>query len=250
MSETTGDDVAISIADGVMTIRLDRPEKKNAITRPMYRAMADALGNAARDDSVRAILFCGAPGAFCAGNDIKDFVALSKGGGRPTEIEDFLRALATATKPLVAAVDGLAIGIGTTMLMHCDLAYASPASTFRTPFLDLGITPEAGSSLIAPRLMGDQRAFALLVLGETFDAQAAREAGLVYRVVEDDVEGVALAAALNLAGKPPKALAIARDLLRGDRREILDRIDLEIEHFSERLSSDEAKAAFEAFLSR
>ncbi len=235
---------------GVLTIRMRRPDKKNAITRDMYRAMADAVTGAGQDDGVRAILFCGVPGAFSAGNDIKDFVALSEGGTRHTDVHDFLRAIATAEKPMVAAVDGLAIGIGTTMLMHCDLAYCSPGSVFRTPFLDLGITPEAGSSLIAPKIMGDQRAFALLVLGDTFDSQAAKDAGLVYKIVEGDVEAAARAAAANLARKPPKALKIARHLLRGDPAEILERIDIEVEHFSERLTSDEAKAAFKAFMTR
>ena len=135
--------------------------------------------------------------------------------------------------------------------MHCDLAYASPGSVFRTPFLDLGITPEAGSSLIAPRIMGDQRAFALLALGEAFDAEAAREAGLVYKVVEGDVEAAARGAAGALAKKPPEALAIARDLLRGAaRRRSLERIDVEVGHFTRRLSSDEARAAFQAFMTR
>ena len=233
---------------GVLTIRMHRPEKKNAITRDMYRAMADAVIGAGEE--VRTILFCGVPGAFSAGNDIKDFVALSEGGTRHTDVHDFLRAIATVEKPMVAAVDGLAIGIGTTMLMHCDLAFCSPGSIFKTPFLDLGITPEAGSSLIAPKIMGDQRAFALLVLGDTFDARAAKDAGLVYRIVEGDVEAEAMKAAANLAKKPPKALKIARHLLRGDPTEILKRIDIEVEHFSERLTSDEAKAAFKAFMTR
>ena len=235
---------------GVLTIRMHRPEKKNAITRDMYRAMADAVTGAGADDSIRAILFCGVPGAFSAGNDIKDFVAIAEGGTRHTDVHDFLRAIATVEKPLVAAVDGLAIGIGTTMLMHCDLAYCSPGSIFRTPFLDLGITPEAGSSLIAPKIMGDQRAFALLVLADTFDAATARDCGLVYKIVDGDVEAAARAAAENLAKKPPKALKIARHLLRGDRAEILERIDIEVEHFSERLTSDEARTAFKAFMTR
>ena len=242
--------VETGIADGVLTIRMNRPDKKNAITRAMYGAMADALAGAESDDAVRAVLICGVSGAFSAGNDIKDFIAIAEGGERHTEVHDFLRALATARKPLVAAVDGLAIGIGTTMLMHCDLAYASPGSVFRTPFLDLGITPEAGSSLIAPKIMGDQRAFALLALGEAFDAEAAREAGLVYKVVEGDVEAAARGAAGALAKKPPEALAIARDLLRGPRDEVLERIDVEVGHFTRRLSSAEARAAFQAFMTR
>jgi enoyl-CoA hydratase/carnithine racemase len=241
--------IQTAVQDGVLTIRMNRPDKKNAITSAMYREMADAITGASGNDAVAAVMICGVPGAFSAGNDIKDFMAVAVSGKPPRDAYDFLIAIATSNKPLVAAVDGIAIGIGTTILMHCDLAYASPASTFRTPFLDLGVTPEAGSSLIAPRIMGDQRAFALLALGETFDAEAARQAGLVYGV-SDDAEAAARDAATRLAKKPPEALRIARALLRGSQEEIVQRIDLEIGHFTERLSSAEAKAAFMAFMSR
>ncbi|MCB8838921.1 crotonase/enoyl-CoA hydratase family protein [Aurantimonas sp. VKM B-3413] len=233
----------------VLTIRMRRPEKKNAITREMYRAMADALAAADADDGVAAIVFCGVPGAFSAGNDIADFVAIAESGALPAEVRDFLHALAGVQKPLIAAVDGLAVGIGTTLLMHCDLAYASPGSIFRTPFLDLGVTPEAASSLIGPRLMGHQQAFALLVLGETFGAARAREAGLITQVVEDP-EAAAGDAARRLGEKPAEALRIARALLRGAPDEIAARIDLELRYFGERLRSDEAQAAFRAFLAR
>jgi enoyl-CoA hydratase/carnithine racemase len=243
------DSIQTAVQDGVLTIRMNRPDKKNAITSAMYREMADAIVGASGDDAVAAVMICGVPGAFSAGNDIKDFMAVAVSGTPPRDAYDFLIAIATSKKPLVAAVDGIAIGIGTTILMHCDLAYASPASIFRTPFLDLGVTPEAGSSLIAPRIMGDQRAFALLALGETFDAEAARQAGLVYGV-SDDAEAAARDAATRLAKKPPEALRIARALLRGSQEEIVQRIDLEIGHFTERLSSAEAKAAFMAFMSR
>ncbi|HEX2019034.1 MAG TPA: crotonase/enoyl-CoA hydratase family protein [Aurantimonas sp.] len=241
--------IQTAVQEGVLTIRMNRPDKKNAITSAMYREMADAIAGASGDDAIAAVMICGVPGAFSAGNDIKDFMAVAVSGAPPRDAYDFLIAIATSKKPLVAAVDGIAIGIGTTILMHCDLAYASPASTFRTPFLDLGVTPEAGSSLIAPRIMGDQRAFALLALGETFDAEAARQAGLVYGV-SDDAETAARDAATRLAKKPPEALRIARALLRGSQEEIVQRIDLEIGHFTERLSSAEAKAAFMAFMSR
>ncbi|MBP0615622.1 crotonase/enoyl-CoA hydratase family protein [Jiella mangrovi] len=234
---------------GVATIRMNRADKKNAINREMYVAMSEALTAASGDAETRAVVVAGAPGAFCAGNDIKDFMAIAEGGSLPAETRDFLHLVAGFDKPLVAAVDGLAIGIGTTLLMHCDLAFASPRSLFRTPFLDLGVTPEAGSSLIAPRMMGDQRAFALLVLGEGFDAEAARVAGLVYKVVENP-EAEAATAAAALAKKPPEALRIARDLLRGRRADVLLRMDEEIEIFSKRLRSAEARAAFAAFLNR
>ncbi|WAP71222.1 crotonase/enoyl-CoA hydratase family protein [Jiella pelagia] len=235
--------------DGVLTIRMNRPDKKNALNRAMYRAMLEALQAASADAAIRAVVFAGVPGAFSAGNDIKDFLAIAEGGSLPAETGDFLHLVAGFDKPMLAAVDGLAIGIGTTLLMHCDLAYASPQSVFRTPFLDLGITPEAASSLIAPRIMGDQRAFALLVLGENFDAEEARQAGLVYRVV-DDPEATAAKAAALLAKKPPEALRIARDLLRGRREDVLARMDQELEIFAGRLRSNEARAAFAAFLNR
>lgn len=235
--------------DGALTIRMNRPDKKNALNREMYRAMLAALRAASADPEIRAVVFAGVPGAFSAGNDIKDFLAIAEGGSLPAETSDFLRCIAGFDKPMIAAVDGLAIGIGTTLLMHCDLVYASPRSTFRTPFLDLGVTPEAASSLIAPRMMGDQRAFALLVLGESFDADAARQAGLVYKLV-DDPEEAASSAASQLAKKPPEALRIARDLLRGRREDVLARMDEELEIFADRLRSGEARAAFAAFLNR
>lgn len=245
------DFIAISVTEGVQTIRMNRPDKKNAIDRPMYRAMADALVRANEDPEIAATLIAGTPGAFSAGNDIKDFVAFALGGQPTGEVEAFLMALAMSEKPLVAAVDGLAIGIGTTMLMHCDLVFASPGSVFRTPFLDLGLVPEAGSSLIAPRLMGHQRAFALLVAGATFDAEEAREANLVYRIVsQEEVEGAALEAALALAKKPREALKIGRDLICGPREALLERIQIELRHFGERLSSKEARVAFEAFMTK
>ena len=243
--------VETTVSEGVLSIRMNRPEKKNAIDRAMYGALSAALQQAEADPHVRAILIMGVPGAFSAGNDIGDFMAFAMGGDRPSEVEGFLLALVGSSKPLVAAVDGLAIGIGTTMLMHCDMVLASPGSVFRTPFLDLGLVPEAGSSLIAPRLMGHQRAFALLAADETFDAEAAKAANLVTRIVEAGMlEGEALGVAKALAVKPPEALRIARDLIRGDRAEIVERIRLEIDHFSDRLKSREARDAFSAFMAR
>ena len=241
--------IETGVRDGVMTLRMNRPDKKNALNREMYRAMLEALQAASSDEAIRAVVFAGVPGAFSAGNDIKDFLAIAEGGSLPAETGDFLHLVAGFDKPMIAAVDGLAIGIGTTLLMHCDLVYASPRSMFKTPFLDLGVTPEAASSLIAPRMMGDQRAFALLVLGESFDAEAARQAGLVYKLV-DAPEEAASSAAVQLAAKPPEALWIARGLLRGRREDVLARMDEELEIFAGRLRSDEARAAFAAFLSR
>jgi len=236
----------------VQVIRFDRPEKKNALTRGMYAAMVRAMRQAEGDERVCAHVFLGSPGAFCAGNDMQDFVSYAQDGALAGEVVDFLHALAGARKPMLAGVDGLAIGIGTTMQLHCDLTFATPRSVFRTPFVDLGLVPEAGSSLLAPRVMGHQRAFALLVAGEAFKAEAAREAGLVYRVVEEgELEDRVFEAAASLAQKPPHALAAARDLIRAARRaEIAERIDAEVREFSVRLRSEEARAAVAAFLER
>lgn len=247
--------VRVDRRDGVLTITLDRPEKKNALTGAMYRALADALtGTAAEseaDPAVGAVLIAGSPGAFTAGNDLKDFVAAAEGGDGLGSILAFLRALASCEVPLVAAVDGLAIGVGTTLLMHCDLVFASDRSVFRTPFTDLGLVPEAASSLLGPRLMGHQRAFELLVAGLAFDARRAEAAGLVNRVLPAErVLEEAFAAAAALAAKPRRAVAIGRRLLKGDPVEILARIDEEALLFAERLQSPEAQAAFRSFLTR
>ncbi|WP_181705803.1 crotonase/enoyl-CoA hydratase family protein [Chthonobacter rhizosphaerae] len=245
------DHVRVETREGVRVITIDRPEKKNALTGAMYRALADALGDTADDPAVGAVLIRGAPGAFTAGNDLADFAAAAAGGDVAGPILTFLRALATVETPLVAAVDGLAIGVGTTLLLHCDLVFASDRSVFRTPFTDLGLTPEAASSLLGPRLMGHQRAFELLVAGLAFDAAKAEAAGLVNRVLpQDRLEGEAFAAAAALAAKPRRAVAIARRLLKGDPMEVLQRIDEEAALFTERLQSAEAQAAFRAFLTR
>lgn len=238
-------------AAGVQIIRIDRPHKKNAITRPMYAAMAEALRAGDGDEAIRAHVFLGVPGAFSAGNDMQDFLAYASGGELGAEVIDFLKALALAEKPLIAGVDGLAIGIGTTLTLHCDLTFATPATTFRTPFSDLALVPEAASSLILPRIAGHQRAFAMLAAGLPFSAEEAREAGIVYRIVAGaELERTVLDAAAALAAKPPRAVKIARDLIRGPREDVLARIDDEARHFAAQLKSTEARAAFEAFMAR
>ena len=238
-------------APGVMVIRFDRAEKKNAITRAMYQTMTEALRAGDADEAVRVTVFLGSEGCFSAGNDLADFLDVTESGTMGGEVLGFLHALAAHEKPLVSGVDGLAIGIGTTIHLHCDLTYASDRTQFRTPFVDLALVPEAASSLLAPRVMGHQRAFALLAAGESLSAAAAREAGLVRAVVEPGaVERETLAAAVRRAGKPPAALAIARRLIRGDRADVAARIDEEARHFAAQLKSPEARAALEAFLSR
>ena len=238
-------------APHVQIIRFNRPEKKNAITRAMYQAMTDALKAADDTADIRVTVFLGTDGCFSAGNDMADFLAFAMGGSMGREVIDFLIALASAKKPVVSGVDGLAIGIGTTIHLHCDLTVASDRSLFKTPFVDLALVPEAASSLITPRLMGHQRAFALLALGEGFSAAEAKEAGLIWKVTAPEaVEAETLSLAAKLAAKPPEALRIARDLMRGSPDAILGRIAEEAEHFAARLKSAEARAAFEAFMKR
>ncbi|TWH34935.1 MULTISPECIES: crotonase/enoyl-CoA hydratase family protein [unclassified Aminobacter] len=235
----------------VQLIRMNRPDKKNAITSAMYASMTKALVDGDADDEVWAHLILGVPGIFSAGNDVADFMAVAMGDDGPLDAFGFLIALARLQKPLVSGVDGIAVGIGTTINLHCDLTFATPRTEFRTPFVDLGLVPEAGSSLIAPMVLGRQNAFALLALGEGISAEKAKAAGLIYDVVpEEELEATAFAAAERIAQKPPQALKIARDLILGDREVLVARIREEGEHFRERLKSDEARNAFMAFMSR
>ena len=243
--------VEVSDADGVRTVRMNRPEKKNALTSEMYAAMAEAIEGASNVAAIHAVLIAGAPGAFSAGNDMQDFLKASAGGSLSNDVLHFLHALARSEKPLVAAVRGLAIGVGTTMLFHCDYVVVSDDARLMTPFVSLGILPEAGSSLLAPRLMGHQRAFALLAMGKPFDAATAKEAGIANAIAASaEVDAVALEAARHIAALPQEALAITRHLLRGSSAEVAARIDREAGMFRERLRSAEAQAAFTAFLNR
>jgi enoyl-CoA hydratase/carnithine racemase len=243
--------IKIERRGAVQVIRLDRPEKKNAITRAMYVAMTEALKAGDDDPAVRCNVFLGVPGAFSAGNDLADFLAYSTEGKHGSEAFELLEALARAEKPIVSGVDGIAVGVGTTLHFHCDLTFATPRTFFHAPFVDLGLTPEAGSSLIAPLLMGRQQAFALLGLGEPFSAERAKACGLIYEIVgEGELEKAVFQAAERVAAKPPEALRIARDLMRGDREDLVARIREESRLFAVRLTSDEAKAAFQAFMAR
>jgi enoyl-CoA hydratase/carnithine racemase len=243
--------VQVATADHVTTIRLDRPDKKNAITLDMYAAMADALDAAMGDAAVRAVVLAGARDCFTAGNDLGDFVrAAQGGGGESPRALAFLRCLGVFDKPLIAAVGGVAIGIGTTMLLHCDLVYAAPGARFKTPFVDLALVPEAGSSILLPALVGARRAAQLLLLGEQIDAQTAADWGLINAVV-DDPDAAAAAAARKLAACAPGALRATRALTRRTTRDaVLEAMRVEGEAFGERLRSPEAMEAFQAFLSR
>jgi len=239
--------VVITSANGVLEIRLNRPEKKNALTRAMYNAMADAFVAADAEPAVRAVLLTGTGDAFTSGNDISDFRARSEGNGE-TSASRFLPTIASLAKPLIAAVNGMAIGIGTTMLMHCDLIVAAKSATFRMPFTPLGLVPEAGSSLLVPLAIGHRRASAMLLLGEGIDAATAAEWGLINQVVDaDELMPRARAMAARLAALPPEAVRQTKALIKTGKPDLPGRMAEEIELFRRRVVSPEAKEAFTAF---
>ncbi len=237
--------------DGVLQLTLDRPEKKNALTGDMYHALSDGLERASADAAIRAVLLCGNGPAFSSGNDVNDFLSRGDADPQTTPSVRFIKALARFDKPLVAAVQGLAVGIGTTMLLHCDLVYASADARFSTPFSKLGLVPEAGSSLLLPRRIGAVRANAMLMLGEALDAENAVVAGLVNALFPaETLVAQALDKARALAALPAAALLASKALIQGDRTLLDARIDEELVAFGRALRSDEAKAAFGAFLNR
>jgi enoyl-CoA hydratase/carnithine racemase len=244
-------DILVTDDGTVRTVRMNRPEKKNALTLSMYTAMAEAIEDAGTNEVIRCLIVAGAPDVFCAGNDIGDFMKMATGGGLGEPILRFLRALARCEKPIVVAVNGNAVGVGTTMLLHCDHVVAGDTAKLSTPFVALGLVPEAASSLIAPRLIGHARAFALLVMGQKLSASEAKEAGIVNVVVAaEKTDETALAAARTIAALPPQGVLASRRMMRGSVEEIVTRIDEEAEAFKARLKSPEAQAAFMAFMTR
>jgi enoyl-CoA hydratase/carnithine racemase len=238
-------------ADSVLSIILARPERRNAITVAMYAALADAIESAANDRSVRLITIEGQGDDFTAGNDLGDFLQAmpDPGSGEDIPVWRLLRALAKNQVPIVAAVHGNAVGIGTTMLFHCDFVVAEEGCRFVMPFVDLGLVPEAASSLIMPRLAGRRRAARHILLGEPFGAAEALEVGLASHVVPQGQLNAAMTGLVAaLLAKPPEALRQTQALLRReDTEEILERIELENGHFAERLQSNEVKQAIAAF---
>jgi enoyl-CoA hydratase/carnithine racemase len=243
--------VVVTDDGAVRTIRLNRSEKKNALTLAMYAEMTTALREANQTDAIRCVMFAGSPGAFCAGNDISDFLGAALGGGLEPRAIDFMHELGGNQKPVVAAVAGVAVGIGTTMLFHCDHVVAADNATFSTPFLKLGLIPELASTLLAPMRMGHARAFSLLVMGRPLSAAEAKDAGIVNTVVDSAaVDAAALKAAQEISTLPPGALAAARRLMRSHGDDVMQRIDAEAKHYKELLQSDEARAAFQAFFAR
>jgi enoyl-CoA hydratase/carnithine racemase len=238
----------------VVVVTLARPEKKNALTGAMYEGLIAAFAEASENAEVGALLIEGTQGVFSAGNDIGDFLAYALAPGAAiaaAPVMRFIYALARFAKPLVAAVDGPAVGIGTTLCFHCDLVYAAPGARFHMPFVDLGLVPEAGSSLLAPQRFGRARASEYLLLGEPFDAAAACAGGLVNAIVDAaSLHAHALAKAQALAAKPRQALLASRRLIRGDEAVLLARMDEEVRLFEAALRSPEAQAAFMAFMKR
>jgi enoyl-CoA hydratase/carnithine racemase len=244
------ENVVITRADGVLEIRLDRPEKKNALTRAMYDAMADAFQQVDTDPALRVALLTGTGDTFTSGNDIADFQSRGASDGRGSASR-FLPTISSMQKPLIAAVNGAAIGVGTTMLAHCDLIVAARSARFVMPFTSLGLVPEAASSLLFPRLLGNQRASALLLLGEPLDAETAFQWGFVNRVVDDAVLlDTARDMARRLAALPPQAVRLTKRLIRHGASDVAGRMAEELALFRERLGSPEAKEAFSAFMEK
>ena len=235
----------------VASIEIARLEKKNALTGAMYDAMAAAFTAAEADTSVRAILIHGTRDCFTAGNDLNDFLARSASGG-PSSAFNFISFLPRLTKPLVAAVGGPAVGIGTTMLLHCDLVYASPKARFQMPFVPLGLVPEAASSLLLPMIAGYQRAAELLLLGQPFPAEKALAAGFVTEIVpEEKLLEHARAAALAIAALPPASVRLTKQLMKRQLgAAIASQMEEERRIFAERLQSGEAKEAMSAFFEK
>jgi len=244
------DQILVSQSDGVCEVRLNRPEKRNAITLAMYDALSYALMQAEADESVQVILISGAGAGFTAGNDILDFLnsaALNPQQGAPR----FLRLLPRLRKILVAAIHGSTVGIGVTMLLHCDLVIAARSARLSMPFVRLGLVPEAASSLLLPRLVGHQRAAELLLLGSVIDADTACRLGLVNRVTEEGtLLDEARAMARAVAQLPGGALRATKELLRGESSSAQVRIEEELQAFAARLASEEFKAAAQAFLAK
>ncbi len=242
--------VKIARADGVLCVTFDRPDKKNALNGAMYLAATKALQSADADPTTGAILFAGTDGIFTAGNDLADFLDADAAAAELPAFT-FIKALASCETPLIAAIEGIAIGIGATMMLLCDLVYVAPETLFHLPFVDLGLVPEAASSLLLPRRIGMAKASEFMLLGEFFGAEEAIRLGLANSIIPaPQLREFALEKAGRLAAKPRAAFAATRRLLRGDSHEILMRIEEEARHFAAALRSAEARAAISAFLGK
>ncbi|MCK7552647.1 enoyl-CoA hydratase [Marinobacter goseongensis] len=236
----------------VLVVRINRPDRKNALTHAMYTALGDAVEQLHENAAIRCVLFTGSEECFTAGNDLSDFAAGLPGAFEETPVGRFLFLLATATKPAVAAVNGPAVGIGTTLLLHCDMVFAGNNARFQMPFANLGLCPEGGSSLLLPSWLGRVRAAELLMLGGAFTADDAYRLGLINRICEPaDTEATALDTCQKLAAQAPAALRATKELLnRPTLEELKTTMLVEGKKFSERLKSPEAAEAFKAFMEK
>jgi enoyl-CoA hydratase/carnithine racemase len=245
------DDIVIERTDSILRVQFNRPTKRNAMTSAMYVALADIFNEAAKDENTRVVLWHGAGDSFCAGNDIQDFLNNPPGPGESPQAK-LMEALVSFDKPIVVAVQGAAIGGGTTMLTHCDFVYAAESTKFQMPFINLALVPEFGSSCSVPARLGHVRAAELILLGTPFDAGRAAELGLVTRVVSDkDVLAIATETARKLAAKPAAALQASKRLMkRPFREQIKAAMKAENEEFSAQVRSEDAKEALTAFLEK
>lgn len=243
--------VLITLSERILTLRLNRPEKKNAITSAMYTQMAEALLAAEENPEVRVLMFAGTADTFCSGNDLQDFLAAT-GSIHDTAVAHFLRTLSVFSKPVVAAVNGAAVGIGTTLLLHCDLVYAGEGARLQLPFVNLGLCPEFSSSYLLPRIMGHVKAAELILLGEVFSAQKACELGLLNAVVPAaEVEALALKNARRLAQQAPNALRVSKMLMkRFNNTTMQTALTVELDHFGELLRGPEIQEAVAAFMQK
>jgi len=246
------DHIAIHDAEGVRTIAWNRPEKKNALTRAMYSAAAEAINSAQSDPAIKVVMLTGEGEAFTAGNDLNDFMMHPPVEGEPSPVEDFMVAVMTADKPIAVAVNGLAVGIGVTLLLHCDLVYASRMASFSTPFVKLALAPEYASTLTMPAAMGGAKASEMLLLGEKLNAEEAERAGLVARVfAEEEIREQTFDRCRRLARLAPGAVQDAKALLKMTPSEPLaDRMKREGRLFAQRLLSEEFKEAATAFMEK
>lgn len=250
------DHILVERADGVMKVVMNRPDKKNALTEAMYAAMGDAIEAAHAEQDVRVIYFTGADGAFTAGNDLGDF---ARQGAEPAgasqeerPVSRFLRLISTAEKPIVAGVNGLAVGVGVTMLLHCDLVYAGSTASFQMPFVNLGLVPEAASTYLLPKVAGLQKASDLFLTGRKVGAEEAESMGLVAQVFPGDtLQEEAYGRARILASKAPTAVKLTKSLLRGgEAANVASQMAKEAGHFAAQLRSDEVKEAISAFFDK
>ena len=249
----TCENIDVTCEAGVLTLTMNRPKKKNALTQDMYAALADNIVAAQDNPDIKVVVLTGTADSFTAGNDLADFA--SGGDDRGTNeippVGRFLQAILAAEKPLMAAVNGLSIGVGVTMLLHCDLVYASPDATFQTPFVNLGLVPEAGSSLLLPRLVGTQKANDMLLLGSKIDAADAEKMGLIAGVFEaENLLAEVADRAKTLAAKAPTAVRLTKSLVRNDRDTIAEQMAAESTHFTSQLKTPEFAEAIAAFAER